>query len=1161
MQNLTHMTSYSPVEEKNIPFEQVSWLKKPIIPQIPSISIETILIILIMLLAFFSRFYLLGERVMSHDETNHVWPSFDLYQGRGYRHDPITHGPMQFHLIALSFFMFGDSDFTARIPAALFSVGAVFFAWWGFRRYLGKTGGLVAAFLMLISPYMLFYGRYTRNEGFIELIGSLMLFSILSYLKTGKPRYVYLLTLSTVLHFITKETSFIYTAQALIFLALVFISRVYQKPWADPAKKRSSLISLAGGVLLVILGLAASELLKVSTAAEGGGAVSLLQNPIPFILAGVGGVAILASLYFIVAGFTWASIRRERSFDMLILLGTLVLPQLSAMPVKLVGWDPLNYQLDGLLHTAVFLAPIFAISIAIGMWWKPRLWLANAAMFYAIFIVFYTTFFTNGAGFFTGIVGSLGYWLAQQGVQRGSQPWYYFALIQIPIYEFLPVIGALAAIYIGIKHPEHGNIPEDPDVSLAPGNGTADHQVEAEPPASAALDGVAEPGSTLPGDGLSGTADAAPPQAATPEFRTPVLALFAFWSLTSLIAYTVAGEKMPWLTVHIALPLIFTAAWGFGYLIDTTPWRQIFQKKGLIVVLLLPVFFFSLSAVVGAFAGTTPPFQGKDLAQLQATATFIISAVVLAGSAIGLYYLMDSWSGREIGRGFSMVFLAILAVLTIRTAWRASFINYDTAKEYLVYAHAARGPKDVLAQVEDISRRITGGLDIAVAYDDEDIYPFTWYLRNYPNKVFYANNPTNDLRNDPIIIVGDKNYDKIAPIVGQGYEMFQTMRLWWPNQDYFNLTWDRILYAITNPQMRTALWNIWFNRDYTLYAQITENSNLTLTTWQPSNSLRVYIRKDIVSKIWQYGAAPSSQPADIDPYQKNMLSLTPDRTLGTAGNGSGQFQSPRGMVLAADGSIYVADSQNNRIQHLSPDGTVLQSWGSFADAAKGSAPGGTFYEPWGVAVGPDGSVFVADTWNNRIQKFSANGQFETMWGYFGRGEQPEAFWGPRAVAVNTQGQVLVADTGNKRVVVFDSQGTYVTQFGTAGTGEGQLDEPVGLGLDEQGRVYVADTWNQRVDVFTPAVDGKSYTAEGSWPVAAWYGQGIENKPYLALSPSGQVVVSDPEAHRVLIFDQAGAFQRGWTADWGVVSGVAVDAQGGVWVVDSTNNRLTHFTLP
>ncbi len=154
-----------------------------------------------------------------------------------------------------------------------------------------------------------------------------------------------------------------------------------------------------------------------------------------------------------------AEIRAQRTFDLLMMVGTLILPQLTAFPVKLIGWDPLDYSATGMVHTGIALLIIFIISAALGLWWNPRKWLILAAIFYTIYVTFYTTFFTNGQGFFTGIIGSLGYWLSQQGVERGSQPWYYFALVQIPMYEYLGALGTLLALYFGIRHSRFAHLP------------------------------------------------------------------------------------------------------------------------------------------------------------------------------------------------------------------------------------------------------------------------------------------------------------------------------------------------------------------------------------------------------------------------------------------------------------------------------------------------------------------------------------------------------------------------------------------------------------------------------------------------------------------------------------------------------------------------------
>jgi DNA-binding beta-propeller fold protein YncE len=456
-----------------------------------------------------------------------------------------------------------------------------------------------------------------------------------------------------------------------------------------------------------------------------------------------------------------------------------------------------------------------------------------------------------------------------------------------------------------------------------------------------------------------------------------------------------------------------------------------------------------------------------------------------------------------------------------------------------------------------------------VAYDNDALYPYWWYLRDYPNKKWFTDKPTRDLQDVPLIIAGEGTFAKLDPIVKNNFVQFEYMRLWWPMQDYFNLTWDRIWGAIKDPKMRQAIFQIWLNRDYTLYGQLTNNPNLTLETWQPSSKMRFYIRKDIVAQIWNYGTAPAiTTTAQVDPYAGKMITLKKDLSFGVMGAEAGQYNAPRGIAVAPDGTIYVADSRNNRIQHLTTDGKVLQAWGGFGDVSKGAVPGGLFNEPWGVAVAPDGSaVYVTDTWNYRVQKFTPDGKFIKMWGYFGQAEKPEAFWGPRGIVVNGKGDVFVSDTGNKRIVVFDSEGNFITQFGSAGLDPGQLDEPVGITLDAAGRVYVADTWNQRVQVFAPDSTGKNYTSILNFDINGWFGQSLDNKPFIAVDQAGNIYVTDPEGYRVLEFTADGKIIRGWgdtgdpTDTLGLPSGIAIDAQGHVWVNDAGNNRIMRFTMP
>jgi predicted membrane-bound mannosyltransferase/DNA-binding beta-propeller fold protein YncE len=1153
-----------------------AWLDRPVISVWPQFTVYHLLLTAILLTTAISRFTILGQRVMSHDEVNHVVPAHTFYQGGAYRYDPVTHGPIQFHLITLSYTLFGDNDFSARIPNALFGIAVVAFALFAFKKYLGRVGSLVAGFLFMISPYISYYSRYTRNEIYIVFWGMALLWGVLRYLELGQKRTLLFITVITALHFTDKATSYIFTAEMLIFLAIIFTARVITKPW-ESKQTRTTFLIIAGLTLIIGLVLFAFgyDALTHGTATVGedsfGVRLGYLDTSTRLIIGGLG-LALLTGLVsaamFLIKGIGWFGVRDERSFDLLILQGTLVLPLLGALPMDILGFNPLDYSANGVITSLLFIAPLLVIAIAIGIWWNWKVWALNIGIFWGIFIIFFTTLFTQGSGFIRGLTGALGYWLAQQGVVRGTQPLYYYALIQIPIYEFLPAFGTLLAAIIGLRilSQRKAALPADDDTEL-------DVASETTPVLEGQSEDLLQTEVFI--DDQDSDTDITPESHPLRivdnegELRpTPVLGLLLFWSIMSLVAFSFAGERMPWLTSHIAMPMILTSGLSFGRLLESFDWSAFKRQRGWLVVLLGLLFILTVFRTFAFITGPLPPFQGRELAQLEVTNNFLLAFIGMIASGAGLFVLVRDWANQQIGKLALILFVVILSFITIRTAFRANFILYDTAKEFLVYAHSARDPKDVLEQVEEISFRLTGGKDIVVAYDNDMLYPYWWYFRDYPNRRWFADNPTRDLRDAPVILVGSGNYGQIEPVVGDEYIRFDHTRLWWPTQVYFNLTLQRVWDAFTSAEMRAALWQIWYNRNYEPYARLENINTLTLTNWQPSDSFRMYVRKDVVSQIWEYGAAPLIMEPAVDPYEANTIALDADLVL--FGTEEIRFDAPRSIAFAPDGTFYVADSRNHRILHFDQEGAFLRAFGTFGAsdyATQTMAPEGYFNEPWGVAVGPDGSVYVADTWNNRIQKFTAQGQFVTMWGQFGAAETPNHFWGPRGVAVDQQGRVYITDTGNKRVVIFDSNGVNLAAFGGAGLGVGQFDEPVGIAVDDAGRLFIADTWNKRIQIMIPDGDTLSFPNHITWDIEGWFGDSLDNKPFLAIDENYQVYVADPIFGRVLVFNQHGTFLFAWGGfgsgpdEIGIVGGLAVDPLGKVWVSDARNNRLMRFPVP
>ena len=364
------------------------------------------------------------------------------------------------------------------------------------------------------------------------------------------------------------------------------------------------------------------------------------------------------------------------------------------------------------------------------------------------------------------------------------------------------------------------------------------------------------------------------------------------------------------------------------------------------------------------------------------------------------------------------------------------------------------------------------------------------------------------------------------------------------------------------PAKRNALMDIFLNRDYTQYDQIKGGTHKP-DNWPLAEDFRLYVKKDVAPLIWTeaVGVVQPVTATVVDPYAEGWRDVAAVQVIGSGvGAGQGQFQSPQGVAVGADGSIYVADSMNHRIQKFDKDGQFAASFGGTTD---GNLPG-QFKEPWAVAVAPDQSIYVADTWNHRVQHLDPDGAAIKTWGAEGntngQAEGNEGvFFGPRGIATGQDGRVFVADTGNKRIQIFDDAGTFVSQFGGSGLQPGQLDEPVGIATDAQGNIVVADTWNGRVQLFNP--QGQPLN---NWEIDGWLDKDKVGKPYLAVDGKSRVYVADQVGRRILVFNESGKYLGGFgqygndTNGFGLPSGIAVDKEGYVYVVDTVFGRVLKY---
>ncbi|MFN2444192.1 MAG: SMP-30/gluconolactonase/LRE family protein, partial [Vicinamibacterales bacterium] len=266
--------------------------------------------------------------------------------------------------------------------------------------------------------------------------------------------------------------------------------------------------------------------------------------------------------------------------------------------------------------------------------------------------------------------------------------------------------------------------------------------------------------------------------------------------------------------------------------------------------------------------------------------------------------------------------------------------------------------------------------------------------------------------------------------------------------------------------------------------------------------------------VWWTERQPGTPPRDAG-WEADAFVLAGDGIAGMRDDQASRarFSEPFGVAVSGDGTVYVTDAgEAQRIRGISPDGRVFTVAGGRLGFADGVGQAARFNTPSGLAIDRNGTLYVADTANNVIRRIARDGRVATLAGDGSAGHRDGAahearFNGPIGVAVDASGRVIVADTYNDRIRAIHPDGTVSTLAGGDAPGavdgvrsEARFDTPSGVAVGRSGTIHVADTGNGLLR----AVD-----LQGRVTTRAWSGaDGVSRPLAVATGPADEVYVTD-----------------------------------------------------
>src|SRR5437763_9020248 len=535
-----------------------------------------------------------------------------------YIYTPLLHGPFQFHFIALVYKISqllgapdnGVNTTTVRILAATLGTAIVALPFF-LRDYLGKVGAWLACFLLAVSPSMVYFSRFAREDIYMAFFTLLMVVSIARYVHTRKMRSLVIAAAGFAFSYATKEATFL---TGLVFGSFLGALIAWELGLKVPLRSRFN-----------------QESPVVAWLPKSFAPVTVL---VYFVIAGVAAKYLFAwiksvSIYVtdpnnVNAANSYVQGLKDVTVAIVpmigILLGAFVLFLLYR---EMKGKEPVSKRRGLAEHVDSERQPL--LDTILTMPWTH--WFFALLCAWVIFLLLFTVMLTNvRGGIGDGIWQGLYYWLQQQQVARGNQPWYYYLML-IPLYEQIGVVFGLIGILRCVAQPT--------------------------------------------------------------RFRLFLL----YWFVGNLFLYSWAAEKMPWLTIHMTMPLMLLAAIGLEPVVVTCVnfVRQFLSSKAVDA----PVAEASVN-------GNVPPVVSKPPSDRK----------------VGLFWVCAALLG--------LVAAVLLLLPTLHNTYELSYIHpADGPHEMLVYVQTTTDVNIVMNKINELDQKFYGGQhQIPIALTADATWPF-----------------------------------------------------------------------------------------------------------------------------------------------------------------------------------------------------------------------------------------------------------------------------------------------------------------------------------------------------------------------------------------------------------------------------------------------------